>query len=214
MKRILCCGLLLLSLVTSAGCAQLFDPGPPMATVLLPAKLPEPAAVRKVPVSLLVTRPAADSATDTDRIMALMDGYEVRALDSAKWVASIPVLLQRQIVDAMEASRALEAIGWEDSSLAVRYRLSSDLRRFFLRYDAGSAVPVADIAIVFSLVEVESGKIVARKYVHSEEVCEGNSVEYFVAAFSRAVSRMLAETVAWTLETLQEHVAATPPGKR
>ena len=206
MIRKACCVFLSVLFLLPAGCA-LLDPGPPMASVILPVQVPVASQSDRLPVQLLVTRPAADGGTGTDRIMALMNGYEVRALDSAKWVSPVPMMVQRQLVDALEASRRLAAVSWEESNIDEKYRLSTDIRRFFLRYDTADKPPTADTTMVFSLVRTETGKILARKLIQMEEPCQDNTVQAFVAAFSQAMTKTLTQTTDWVVETLEMQLA-------
>jgi cholesterol transport system auxiliary component len=207
MIRKACLAFLGLVLLCPAGCA-LLDPGPPMANVILPVQLPRPSQAGRLPVQLLVATPAVDGATGSDRIMALMNGYEVRALDSAKWVSPISTIVQRQLVDALESTRRLAAVSWEESSLDPEFWLSTDIRRFFLRYDNGNSAPVADACMVFSMVRSDSGKIAARRLIQVEEPCRDNTVSAFVAAFSRAMTTILAQTSEWVADVLEAELAA------
>ena len=210
LTRLIILGVLLLL----PGCAGLFDPGPPMASVILPVKMPEPSTRGRMPLQLLVARPAADESNRTDRIMALMNGFEVRALDTAKWVSPVPQMVQRQLVDSLESTRRFAAVGWEESNLDARFRLGTDIRRFYLRYDANNAAPVADIVMVFTLVNPETGKVAARKLVRVEEQCAGNSVKEFVDAFGRGMTGVLATASQWTAESLDAELARNPLQKK
>ena len=194
--------LCVLSLVLP-GCAGLLDPGPPIANVILPVQMPVASSDNRLPVQLLISRPESDASTGSDRIMALMNGYEVKALDSAKWVNPVSQMVQRQLVDSLEASRRFAAVGGEDSSLNAKFRLATDIRRFFLRYDAQNSAPVADVLLVFALVNPDTGQIVARKLARVEEQCGGNSVKDFVTAFSQAMTKVLAQATAWTITTVE-----------
>ncbi len=195
-----------------AGCA-LLDPGPTMTSVILPVTMPEPSLAGRLPVSLRVSRPVADGATGTDRIMALMNGYEVRALDSAKWADSIPAITQRQLVDALESTRRLAGVSWEENVADQKYRLSTDIRRFFLRYDPGNAVPVVDTGMMFSLIRLDTGVVIARHFIRIEAPCRENTLDAFVAAFSEAMTKTLAQASAWVVETLEAE-QSTDAGKK
>lgn len=206
MIRNVCIVLLGVLFLLSAGCAML-DPGPPMTNVILPVRYPEFAPGERMPIQLLVARPAADSSTSSDRILALMNGFEVRALDSAKWVGTVPSIVQRKLIDALESSRRFAAVGWEESNFDEKYRLSTDIRRFYLRYDDAGKAPVADMAFVYSLVKTETGKIVARRLVQAEEPCADNSLEAFVMAFSRAMTETLTISTEWVVAQLEAQQA-------
>jgi len=186
----------------SAGCSVL-NPGPAATNVLLPVNIAVAPQSNRLPVQLLVTRPVTNGATETDRIMALMNGYEIRALDSARWVSPIPVLVQRYLVDALDASRRFAEVNWEGSNTEDNYRVSTDIRRFFLRYDAPGIPPVVDVSIVFSLIRSDSGKVVARTHMQMEEPCRENTLEAFVNAFGRIMTETLSQTVDWVVKNME-----------
>lgn len=200
------------SVLVLSGCAGLLDPGPPMSQVILPVRIDIAEKSDRMPVQVLVAHPVADAATGTDRIMALMNGYEVRALDTAKWVAPVPWLVQRLLIDSLEASRRLQAVGWEESSLDAKIRLTTDIRRFYLRYDAPDRNPVVDINLVFSLVDMDTMKIISRRVIAVEQQCAGNTVQEFVATFSVCMTRALAQANEWIVGTL-EPWSEKPPAK-
>lgn len=209
--RILVIGLFLQLL---PGCAALFDPGPPMANVILPVQLPRASGEARMPLQLLVARPAADESTRTDRIMALMNGFEIRALDAAKWVNPVPQMVQTRLVDSLESTRRFAAVGWEESNLDAKYRLGTDIRRFYLRYEDNGQPPAVDIVMVFTLVNPETGKILARKLTQVEERCSGNSLKEFVDAFSAGMTKALAEVSGWVVERLEAEQATIPVQKK
>lgn len=210
-RRILVLGVFLLLL---PGCAALFDPGPPMVNVILPVQLPRASGEGRMPLQLLVARPAADESTRTDRIMALMNGFEVRALDVAKWVSPVPQMVQTRLVDSLESTRRFAAVGWEESNLDAKYRLGTDIRRFYLRYEGNGGPPVADIAMVFTLVSPETGTVLARKLTRVEERCAGNSLREFVDAFSAGMTKVLDEASGWVVECLEAEQAKVPARKK
>jgi ABC-type uncharacterized transport system, auxiliary component len=202
MIRSICIFSASLVLLLATGCSVL-NPGPPATNVLLPVSPSVSPHPDRLPMQLLVTRPVTNGATETDRIMALMNGYEVRALDSARWVSPIPVLIQRHLVDALDASRRFTSVNWEGNNIEDNYRISTDIRRFFLRYDTPGSPPVADVSIVFSLVRSDSGKIVARTHMQLEEPCQENTVEAFVSTFGRIMTGILSQTVDWVVENME-----------
>lgn len=188
------------------GCAGMFDPGPPMAHVILPNRLQVAEKSERMPVQVLVAPPIADATIGTDRIMALMNGYEVRALDAAKWVAPVPWLVRRLITDSLEASRRLQAVGWEESGLDAKVRLSTDIRRFYLRYDSPDAPPTVELLFIFSLTDMDSGKLLSRKSVAVEQPCVENTVQEFVAAFSTGMAKVLDRVGEWAHATLERQI--------
>lgn len=206
MSRIFRVVIVCLSIVACAGCAGLLDPGPPISQVILPVRMPIAEEADRMPAQLLVSRPVTDAATGTDRIMALMNNFEVRALDSAKWVSPVPAMIQSLLIDSLESTRRLQGVGREESGMNATFRLATDVRRFYLRYESADRPPTADVALVLGLTEIRSGKVVARKLIFVEQPCSENSVREFVAAFSQAMSKALAQINEWVLESIAEKI--------
>lgn len=185
-----------------AACGALLDPGPPMRQMYLPAKAAEAAPAQPLPVQILVAQPLSISGSGVDRIMALMNGYEVKALDSAKWVESIPILLQRLMLHTLDDSGWFAAVSREESSQDSQVRLVTEIQNFYLVYGENERIPTAEVSLVFSLIDMKTGKLISRTHSKHATVCKENSEEAFVAAFSQGVSASLTEMRDWTRETL------------
>lgn len=210
MIRLLRALIVALPIFATAGCAGLLDPGPPVAQVILPVQFTVAKTSDRMPARLLVGYPVTDAAADTDRILALMNGYEIRALSEARWVNPAPAMVQRLLIDSLEASRRLEAVGWEESGIDAGMRLTTDIRRFHLRYETPGTPPVAEVMLVLGLVDTKTGKIFGRKAVSAEQPCAESSVKEFVAAFVRAMTGALEESNIWILDRIAGHLAARP----
>lgn len=204
--RILLCSVFAVSL---GGCAVL-DPGPPMGQVILPIHMPPAQEANRMPVQVLVAHPVTDSATRTDRILALMNGYEIKALDSAKWASPVPWIVQRLLIDSLESTRRFAAVGWEESPMESSIRLATDLRRFYLRYDGGDPVPTVDITLILTLTDLDTSKVFARTIISAEQRCAGNNIKEFVAAFSSAMTKVLGQSNEWAVRKVDEHLRAVP----
>lgn len=194
------------------GCAML-DPGPPMAQVILPVRHTSATHGDRMPARILVSQPFTDSAIGTDRILALKDGYEVFALSSARWVSSVPRMVQNLIIDELEAQRRFDSVGWEESIFNANVRLQTDIRRFYLTYDLSGGLPTAEIALVFTILDSQSGDTFARLIVTEKQPCAENSLKAFVAAYSTAMTKALAQCGAWVVDTLHARLDATPPAR-
>lgn len=195
-----------------SGCAIL-DPGPPPAQVILPVQHQVAEQADRMDVRVLVALPVADRATGTDRILALFNGYEVRALDQARWASPVPWIVQRLLIDALEASRRLDTVGWEESLLNPDIRVQTDIRRFFLRYEEPGKPPAADLMLSLSLVDMRTGNTIGRKVIAVEQQCLGNSLSEFVAAYSLGMAKVLGRSREWILAEVEKHLAETAPGE-
>lgn len=198
------------SLGSLTGCAVL-DPGPPLTQVILPVRHTVAEKTDRLPARILVSQPVTDSATSTDRILALKDGYEVFALSSAKWVSSVPWMVQRLVIDALEARRRFDSAGWEESIFNANIRLQTDIRRFYLRYAVADSPPAVDIVFVFTLVDMQSGDTFARTLVAVEQTCAANNLKEFVAAYSIAMNKALDQCGSWVVANVEKRFAASAP---
>lgn len=207
MKRLARIPLSLVLALLLGGCAML-DPGPPVPRILLPVRTETAKEADRMPVQLLVSHPVTDTALQSDRILALMNGYEIRAFDSARWAASISWMVQRLLVDSLEDTRRFAAVGSEESIMDGSIRLSTEVRRFYLRYEDGEPAPTADIAIILTLADPHARATFARAVFSARERCAGNSLHDFVAAFATAMSRILEESNEWVTRSVADHLGA------
>ncbi len=191
------------------GCGKILDPGAPITQVLLAARMPAPAQGKALPYQLVVSQPVAGSDIAGDRIAGLMHGYEVRYLDSAKWSARVPDMLQRLLVDSLEAANVLAGVGTDESGLDPQIRLSTDITRFYLLYGQPGKPPVAEVSFRARLTDLRSGTALGNTFVEAAQPSAGETPQELIAAFSMAVSRALAKNSEWVAATL----SAIPPKK-
>ena len=187
------------------GCAIL-DSGPPSSRVILPVRHDMAKNAEKMPASILVSQPVTDGVGNSDRILALMDGYEVRALDSARWASPVPRMVQRLVIDALESTRAFEGVGGEESLANATMRLQTEIRRFYLKYDSPDKPPVVELVFVFGLVDTATGKNFARTIVSVQQPCVDSSVREFVAAYSIGMTKVLEQCKTWVADRTREHL--------
>lgn len=189
----------LLFIPALAGCGKFLDPGPPLPQVLLNPELPGPTASAAMPLQVLVARPEAGSDINTDRIAALFDGLKVKYLSNARWASPVPGMVQRLMVDSLEASKCFSGVGDEASGLTSQLRLSMDIKRFYLRYDAG-AKPVVDIAVTLRLVNLQTGNSLGFTRVETAQAAQSEDLRDLVDAFNVATGRVLKQSSAWVLD--------------
>ena len=185
-------------------CAAMFDPGPPMKQILLSVEVP-PAArpLRPLPLQLLVMSPIPSAGTGTDRIVALMNGYEIKSLDSAKWLEPVPKMFQRLLIETLDGSGRFVSVSQEESSQDSRVRLVSEISHFYLRYAESGEPPVVEIGCTFTLANMESGAILGRTHVLKTSPCTENREGAIVAAFGEAMKDVLVTVRDWAVATLK-----------
>ncbi len=184
------------------GCGKILDPGPPITQVLLVARMPPKSQGPVAPLQLVVAQPTAGNDLAGERIAGLMHGYEVRYLDSAKWSAAVPDMVQRLLVDSLESTGGLAGVGTDDWGLDPQIRLNCDIKRFYLRYGEPGIAPTAEVSLRLRLTDLRSGKALGNTSIETTQQSAGESPQELVAAFSIAVSKALSRNSEWTLATL------------
>ncbi len=185
------------------GCAKILDPGPPISRVLLSPELPKSSAASGVlPQQVLVARPTVADDLNTDRIAALFNGLEIKYLSKARWTASVPAMVQRLMIESLESTNRLAGVGDEGSGLSSQLRLSTDIKRFYLRYDNASQ-PVAEVMVTLRLVDMKTGASLGFTSLQARENAKSEDIKDLTFAFDAAASRVLAQSSAWVLEKAQ-----------
>ncbi|MDL2316610.1 ABC-type transport auxiliary lipoprotein family protein, partial [Desulfovibrio sp. OttesenSCG-928-A18] len=179
--------LLLVSLLLPAGCASFFDPGPAPLRLQLSVPMPERAAVQKKDKQIVVALPQAGRELDSDGIALVFHGREIRYLAGARWTNVSPNIVQRGIIDALEASEAFRGVSDEMGGFAADLRLTTDLRAFSLEYADEDSAPVAHVAANFRVLDLRTGKVLGRKNIDATVAAAGRDN----AALARAMEQAL-----------------------
>jgi ABC-type uncharacterized transport system auxiliary subunit len=152
-------------------------------------------------------RPKMPDDLNTDHIAVLLRGMEVRQLAGAKWTEALPALLQRAMVEALEASGRFAAVGDEESGLRARLRLGVTVKRFYLRTDEHGG-HTADIALSLRLVDDVGGRSLGTLVLGNRQDCLESSLRAQVDAFDAALGQTLAQATSWVVDLVQNRLSA------
>jgi cholesterol transport system auxiliary component len=186
-----------------SSCALLDRPAP--STLITPRlSVPElPLFETALPVQLTVTVPDAANGLQNERIALLFDEREIKFLADVKWEASVPDLIQRQLIRYLEASGAFSAVGSESAGLRSRYRLQSEVRRLHLCYAMGEEFPTAEIRLRISVLETSRGEILGSKTIICRKKAQGNGQNQLLDALDDALGRAMLDMTRWTAALLK-----------
>lgn len=191
-RLLLLCGLLLLS-----ACAAMLDPGPPPARLQLVPSMPAQRMAPPLNKQLTVAAPAAGREIDTDNIALIFNDREVRYLSGARWTSTVPFLVQRNLIEALESANILRGVGNESAGMASDVRLLTDIKQFGLRYAGKETAPNAVFDATFRLLSLSNGKILSTRTVEVTVPAGGKENAALARAVETAFSKALAETVDW-----------------
>jgi cholesterol transport system auxiliary component len=147
--------------------------------------------------SLLVLRPIAAQSLDTERIVVRPAPGALQVYKGAAWSDTAPDLVQTSLLRAFEDSGRILSVARPGGALRGEFQLATELRAFESIY-SGDA-PSAVIELHARLVRVTDGKATAARTFRVSEPATGTEVGTVSEAFSRALAKMDADVVAWTL---------------
>jgi len=182
----------------ATGCAKLLtEPPRPLYRLTAPANFP--AATRHVAAQLTIGVPYAPVAIDTTRIAISRSPVSLDYLADGDWTDRASALVQTELVEAFENSRAFAAVGPDSLDLRADFVIQGDLRHFEAAYDSASATPVVWIALAVKLVKVPEHTILAETLISAREPAAANATPDIVLAFDKAMAGVARQVVDWTL---------------
>jgi cholesterol transport system auxiliary component len=186
------------ALIGLAGCASLFTTAPrPLYRLTAPNDFPP--AARPVTAQISIGVPYAPNAIDTTRIAMSKTPVSLDYLADGDWTDRVPALVQTELIEAFENSRAFKAVGPDSLDLRADLVVQGDLRHFEAVYDSASPMPVAWVALAVKLVKMPEQKILAESLITARETASANATPQIVLAFSAATGSVAKQVVAWVL---------------
>lgn len=186
------------------GCALPFDPGPAPTRLYISPAMPAPMYGKPSNKQIIVARPLAPNVLDSERVALVFGGREVRYLADVRWAGSAPRMLQRSLLEALEAVGGAAGVGDERSGLAADARLLTDIKDFSLHYASEGDVPTAVLKCNLRLVSLHTGKVLGIKSVDAEVRAAGTDTPAMARAVEATVEEALAEAAPWVMETLRQ----------
>ncbi|WP_026379629.1 ABC-type transport auxiliary lipoprotein family protein [Afifella pfennigii] len=142
---------------------------------------------------LLVPVPAALASLDTSRIAARPTPAELAYLPNAAWPDNLPRVLQARLVETLQNTGRVRAVGLPGQGLLIDYQVVLDVRAFELI----GGLAVAEFNV--KLLNDRNGRVVASRTFRAESPVEGKANADIVAGLNRAMDAAFSEIVAWTL---------------
>lgn len=158
-----------------------------------------PAAAAPVDWALRIATPNAPRALDNSRIAVVPEANTITVYGGARWSDTSPHLFRERLADAFRDSGRVAAISTDDSNLAADYELGGGLAAFQTEYVGGK--PEVVIRYDAVLASTRRHQIVGNHRFEVHEPVDGKEVPQVVEAFGRAMNKISADVVAWTLQT-------------
>ena len=195
-----------------SACGSLIGPSeaPPQIYVLHPQFGP----VDNAPATtwqIGVPQPITSDALDTKRI-TLMRGQTMDYYANAAWTDQTGDLIQNLLVEALEKSGKVKAVGPTSGGVRADLLLVTEVRDFTARYSSDNGAPQIVVNLVAKLITSTHHDVVATHDARAEAQASVNSVPAVVQAFNQATGQAIQEIVGWTLNNATPQASdALPP---
>ena len=184
----------LLAALAAGGCASLAGFSAPPAAIYDLSAPQKPGARSGTPAQILVPEPAALKSLDTERIAARPTEAEYAYLPGALWADRLPRLLQARLLETLQNTPGVKAVGLPGQGLLINYQVILDVRRFEIA-DEGAVA-----AFNVKLLDDTSGRVVASRIVRATAPVAGNLTNpAAVAALDTAMDEAFVEITRWVL---------------
>jgi phospholipid/cholesterol/gamma-HCH transport system substrate-binding protein len=167
----------------------------PGAVVQLAAPKDFPQLAKEPAGQLIVGRPSAPVALETQRILLeAADGSVAPSFDEAQWGDSLPLLVQAKLIESFE-NAGCSRVASDLSGVSAEHQLLIELRAF--RVVAGDT-PMADVDFTAKLAD-SAGTIVSSKRFQASAPVAAMNANAAAAALSDAFDKAATDLVDWTL---------------
>jgi len=188
--------LVLLAAFAGAGCVgkalQSDHEAPSMVRLAVPTIEPGGASL---PGAIAVARPRAPSSLDTEQVAVRQPDLGFDYYLGLRWSEPAPEMLQRLLVAALAADGRFAATFAAPARVPAEYLLDVELRRFEAEYSNPEAAPTVRVEAQFTLVASAGRNRLVSFTIEASEAALQNRQGSVVAAFDRAVARMMQEAV-------------------
>jgi cholesterol transport system auxiliary component len=158
-----------------------------------------PMATTPVTWALRIAAPNAPRALDNSRIAVVPEANTITVYAGARWSDAMPKLFRDRLANGFRDSGRVAALSTDESDLAADYELGGGLGAFQTEYAGGKPEVVVRFDAV--LADTHKHRIVGSRRFEVHEAVDGKAVPQVVEAFGRAMDKVTADVVAWTLQT-------------
>ena len=196
--------LLLLCCFSFFGCT-LLDPGPPPSFYTLNLNLPPAQPGPALSSQLAIVMPDAGDMLASNRIVTKFESGEIKFWANTVWSNPAPLLIQRKLVEAFEATKVLTAMPQDSIGYLADFRLVSDLREFSVMLDQANQPAFVEVRIAAYVVDVRTGKSLAYLDNPVRAKVNNGSLGEVIAAYNQATSQAVNEIALWTIKVIKEN---------
>jgi len=177
-----------------AGCASIIPKTPDTIYDLSAPQSIGPVSGTRL--QILVPEPSALKSLDTERIAARPTDIEVAYLPDAVWTDRLPRLLQRRLMETLQNTGRVKAVGVPGQGLLIDYQIVMDIRTF----EISDGVAVASFTV--KLMNDRNGRVRATRIFDVSAPVTGSANADYVDALDSAMDQAFSEISQWILRLI------------
>jgi len=177
-----------------AGCASIIPKTPDTIYDLSAPQSVGPVSGTRL--QILVPEPSALKSLDTERIAARPTDIEVAYLPDAVWTDRLPRLLQRRLMETLQNTGRVKAVGVPGQGLLIDYQIVMDIRTFEISDD------VAVASFTVKLMNDRNGRVRATRIFDVSAPVTGSANADYVDALDSAMDQAFSEISQWVLRLI------------
>ncbi|SHG78600.1 ABC-type transport auxiliary lipoprotein family protein [Marivita hallyeonensis] len=151
-------------------------------------------------IELVVEEPIASGTLDVERIMIRPAPLQAQYLPDIRWADTAPVMVQTLLVRSLAQTNRLSSVGRRPIGTVADFAVLSELTAFQAETLDATGTATVNVQLAMRLVRERDSRVVAARTFATSEPALSNNADDIVAAFDRATSRMITESVSWVLE--------------
>lgn len=180
--------------LTVSGCASILPKTPDaIYDLTAPAIVNSRSATRR---QILVPEPSALKSLDTERIAARPSDAEYAYLGGAVWSDRLPRLLQTRLMETLQNTGRVRAVGLPGQGLMIDFQIVIDIRSF----EIIDGTAVASFGI--KLMNDRNGKVQATRIFNASAAVSGSDNNDYVDALDRAMDEAFQDIARWVLSRI------------
>lgn len=159
--------------------------------------------------SVLRVEPASATAgLNTTRIALRPEPTSLDYYADALWIDVVPVMVQNLVLESLENSGRVDALGPAAAGVPADYALLVHVREFQAEYGEPGRPPQVHVRLQARLLTLPRRESVAASGADAMVPASGNDLDSIVAAFDEALGKVLKQLVEWLTRTLAERERA------
>lgn len=156
---------------------------------------------RRTSRTLLVARPQASAALNSDRIMVRPDTAAITYLPDARWTDELPAVLQSLLIRSISGTGRIGYVGPSDAGPIPDKALLVRIDRFDISTMPDGFFQI-QITVDLTVINDKDQRVTGNRSFTGSTKIQSDSPKEIVAAFQNTLNPLLPEMAEWTLQRM------------